>query len=90
MALALIRVDSHLEELRLSLLIAKNAMRLGDHHNLGAVEIDDLYDNAIHSTMKCVSSVYLAKEHDKALRREFGTLEGERNPLLKEGQRLKA
>lgn len=52
-------------------------MRPGDHHRLGVVETDDLYDNAIHSTMGCILSIYLAKEHEKALKREFRALVGE-------------
>lgn len=35
-------------------------------------------------------SVYPAKERDKAFRREFGALKGERNLLLEKGQLLKA
>lgn len=63
-------------------------MRHGDRHRLGVVEIDDLYDNTIHSAIECVLLVYLAKECEKALRREFGSLEGERKFFLKESQRL--
>lgn len=61
-----------------------------DRHRLGAVETNDLYDNVIHSAMKCVLSFYLAKEHHKALRRESRALEGESNFLLRESQQLKA
>lgn len=63
-------------------------MRPGDRHRLGVVETDDLYDNAIHSTMGCILSIYLAKEHEKALKREFRALVGERNLLLDVGQWL--
>lgn len=62
----------------------------GDHHWLGAVETDDLYDNTIHSAIECVLYVYLEKECDKAFRKKIKALEGQKNLLLEEGQRLKA
>lgn len=43
-----------------------------------------MYDITIHSAMECVLSVYQEKECDKALRREFEALEGERNLFLEE------
>lgn len=55
------RMDSLLEELCLSHLIAKNVMWPSDHRRLSAVKMDNLYDNAIHSAMECVLSVYLSK-----------------------------
>lgn len=68
LALALTRTTSLLEEPHFSVLIAKNALRPRDHHCLNAVEIDDLYDNIIYSSMKNTLCVYMAKERDKALR----------------------
>lgn len=52
--------------------------------------MDDLNNNTIHSIMEYVLSIYLAKEHDKGLRREFGAQEGERNLMQKDCHRLKA
>lgn len=57
-------------------------MQPGDHHWLEAVETHVLYDNAIQYAIECVLSMYLVKKWDKALRREFGVLEGEMNLLL--------
>lgn len=68
--MALTRVNSLLEEPQVSLLIAKNALQPSDHQWLGAVEMDELYDNAIHSAIECMFFC-LAKEHEKGLRKEF-------------------
>lgn len=62
LALALTQVNSLLEELQLSIFIAKNALRSGDCYRLNEVETDDLYDNVIHSTMESALCAYLAKE----------------------------
>lgn len=61
-----------------------------DRQRLGAVEINDLYDNVIHSAMECALSAYLANERDKGLRREFGEQETNKNFLQEECLRLKA
>lgn len=90
MALALTQTTSLPEESWLSILIAKNAMRPGDHHHRKAVETDDLYDNIIHSTMENALCVYMAKERNKALRREFEAQETDKNLLQEECTRLKA
>lgn len=55
----------------MSVLIAKDSLMLGDHHRLNTVEMDDLYDNVIHFVMDSALYMYLAKEWNKALRREF-------------------
>lgn len=39
--------------------------------SINNVEIDDLYDNIIHSAIDSALCVYMAKEHNKTLRREF-------------------
>lgn len=75
-------MDSLLEKPHLSLLSTKNAIQPGDCHQLGVIEIDDLYANAIHYAMECVLSVYLAKEQDKALKREFWDFEGGEEPTV--------
>lgn len=51
LALALTQTTSLFEEPSLSILIAKNALRPGDHHRLKAITTDGLYDNIIHSVM---------------------------------------
>lgn len=71
LAIALIQDDSLLKEPRLSVLIANNPLKLGDCHRLGIVETDELYNNIIHSAIESAMCAYLAKEHNKALRREF-------------------
>lgn len=81
---------SLLEEPQLSVLIAKNAMRPKDYHRLNAVKTDDLYDNIIHSAMETALYAYMAKERDKALRREFGAQETNKNHLQEECSMLKA
>lgn len=70
-----------LEEPHLSVLIAKNALRYRDCHRLNEVKMDDLYDNVMHAAMKSVLHAYIAKEHNKALRLEFGAQEMEKNLL---------
>lgn len=69
--------------------MAKNALRTGDHYRLNEVETNDLYDNAIHFAIESALCIYLAKEQNKALRKEFGVQETNRN-LLQECLRLKA
>lgn len=83
-------MDSFLEKPQLLILIAKNSLRPDDRHRLGAIKIDKLYDNVIHSAMKSVLCTYLAKERNKALRREFGAQKIDKNLLQKEYLRLKA
>lgn len=65
-------------------------LRPNDHHCLNAVEMNELYDNFIHSTMENALSAYLAKEQNKVLRREFGAQETDKNLLQDECSRLKA
>lgn len=90
LAMAFTRVDFLFEEPWFSLFIAKNAMRPGDHARLCEVETNELYDNAIHSAMECIWSIYLAKECNKGLRRMFKAQEWERNFLQEDCQWLKA
>lgn len=71
MMLALTWTTSLLEELRLLVLIAKNALRPGDSRYLNEVEINDLYDNIIHFAIESALCAYMAKEQNKVLRREF-------------------
>lgn len=79
--LALTRVNSLLEELRLFILIAKNSLRPRDHHYLNTVETDDLYNNVIHSAMQSALCAYLAKKWNKAMRREFKAQKTDKNLL---------
>lgn len=65
----------------MSLFISKIVMRPWDRQRLGAVEMDDPYDNIIHSAMKCALFAYLAKERNKDLRREFRAQETDKNLL---------
>lgn len=67
----------------MSVLIAKNVLRPEDHHRLNAVKTDDLYNNIIHSTMESVLCACMAKEQDKALRREFAMQEMEKKIFCK-------
>lgn len=62
LALAFTRKTSLLEESRLSVLIAKNALRPRDYHRLNEVETDNLYDNIIHSMMESAFYAYITKE----------------------------
>lgn len=89
LALVLTRTPSLLKELHLFILIIKNALRVKDLHRLNEVKMDYLYDNIAHSTMESVLCAYMAKEHNKALRREFGAKEMDKNLLQKECLRLK-
>lgn len=89
MALALTQMTSLLEEPRLSVVIAKNTLRPEDHHHLNAVETDDFYDNIIHFIMESALCAYMAKEWDKALRREFGAQETDKNLLQEKCLKLK-
>lgn len=57
-----------LKEPRLSVLIAKTGLRPRDHHHLNEVEIDDLYDNIMHSALESALCDYMAKECNKAQR----------------------
>lgn len=57
---------------------------------MNEVEIDDLYDNIIHFVMESALSAYMAKEQNKALRREFEAQEMDKNLIQKECSRLKA
>lgn len=52
--------------------------------------MDDLLDNVIHSAMESALCAYLAKERNKALRREFSAQEIDKNLLQEECTRLKA
>lgn len=61
-------MTSLLEEPRLSVLITKNALSLKDRHLLNEIEIDDLYNNIIHSMMESALYAFIANEHNKALR----------------------
>lgn len=79
MAMALTWVDCLLEESRISFLIAKNAMQPDDHHRLGVVEMDDIYDSVIHFSMECVLSVYLAKEQRRPQEGVWGLRGGEKS-----------
>lgn len=74
----------------MSVLIAKNALRPGDCHRLNVVKTNDLYDNVIHFAMESALCAYLAKEQNKALRREFGAQETNRNLHQAKCSRLKA
>lgn len=65
-------MNSLLEELQLLIFVAKNALQPGDCYRVNEVETDDLYDNVIHSGIESTLCAYLAKEWNKALRREFG------------------
>lgn len=65
-------------------------MWANDRQRLGAVETDELYNNAIHSAMECVLLVFLDKEWDKALQRKLRLMEGEKNLHLEEWWQLKA
>lgn len=84
LTLALIQTTYLFKEPHLYVLISKNALRPEDHHCLNTVETDDLYDNIIHSAIESVLCAYMAKEHNKALRREFGAQETNKNLLLRE------
>lgn len=90
LALVLTRTTSLLKEPRLSILIAKNTLRRGDHHHLNVVEIDDLYNNIIPFAMESALCSYIAKECDKALQRESDAQEIGKNLLQEEFSRLKA
>lgn len=54
------------------------------------VEINDLYDNVIYSAMESALYAYMAKDHNKALRREFEAQQMDTNLLQEECSRLKA
>lgn len=81
MALVLTQANLLLEELMLSVLITKNALRPTDRHQLNTVDTDDLYNNIIHYVMEDALCAYLAKERNKALRREYGIEEINKNLL---------
>lgn len=49
-------------------------MLVGDHQRLGELETNELYNNAIYTVMEIILSVFLAKERDKTLRRNFGAM----------------
>lgn len=83
-------MTSLLEEPCLSVLIGKNALRPRDCHHLNEVETDDLFNNIMHSTMESFLCVYMAKERNKALRREFGAHEIDQGLLQQACLRLKA
>lgn len=53
----------------------------GDCYCLNEVETDNLYDNVIHFGIESTLCAYLAKEWNKALRREFGAQETNKNLL---------
>lgn len=71
-------------------MLIKSALRLADCRRLNELEIDVLFDNAIHFALKGALCVFVAKEHHKALRWEFGTKETDRRLLAEECSRLKA
>lgn len=82
-------MTSILVEPNLSVLIFKNALRPGDHHHLNEIWTDDLFDNIMHSAMEGAIYAYMAKEYNKALRRELGVQETDTNLLREECSRLK-
>lgn len=84
----LIQVESLLEETRLSLLIVKNILLLSDTEWLRELKTNELYNNAIHTVIESILSYHLAKERDKDLRRNFKSLEIERNMFLEENRIL--
>lgn len=90
MALALIKTSSLLEEPRLFVLIAKNALRPGDLHRLNEIKTDNLYDNTMHSTMESILCVYIAKECNKDLSQEFRAQRDGKSLLQEECSMLKA
>lgn len=83
-------MTSLLEESFLSILITKYALRLGDCHCLHMVEMDNLFDNIMHSVMESVLCAHMAKDQNKALRREHGAQETDKGLLQEECLRLKA
>lgn len=60
--MVLTQMDLLLDESRFSILLAKNALRLGDRHYSNVAETDELYDNIIHSAMESAMCACLAKE----------------------------
>lgn len=53
-------------------------------------EIDEIYNNAIHTAIECILSCFLAKEKDKAFGRNFESLKMEKDVHMEKSQRLKA
>lgn len=64
LVLAMTRTIFLLEESYISILIAKNALRPENSHRLNEVEMDDLYDNIIHSAIETVLCAYIAKKRN--------------------------
>lgn len=83
-------MNSLLKKPRLSVLIAKNALRSDYRHHPNEVKMDDLYNNIIHSAMESALCAYLAKKRNKALKREFGAHEMDINHLQEKCTKLKA
>lgn len=77
------RKTSLLDKPHLSVLISKNALKLGDRHHLNEIWTDDLFNNIMHSTIEGAIYAYMAKESYKALRQDFGVQETDKN-LLRE------
>lgn len=83
-------MNSLLKKPRLSVLIAKNALRSDYRHHPNEVKMDDLYNNIIHSAMESALCAYLAKKRNKALKREFGAHGMDINHLQEKCTKLKA
>lgn len=75
LTLALNWAPSLLYDPTLAILLIKSALRLGDHCRMNELETDELFDNVMHSALESALCTYVAQEHHKALRREFGTQE---------------
>lgn len=63
---------SLLNDPTLAVLLTRNALRPEDCRHLNELEMDELFQNVMHSTLESSLSAYVAKEHNKALRWEFG------------------
>lgn len=77
LALALTRTPSLLEDPSLTILLTKNALRPGDRRRLSEVRMDELFDNVMYYVLKSLVCAYMAKDHNKILRQEFGTQRNE-------------
>lgn len=56
-----IRTPSLLYDPTLTVLLTKNALRPKDCRRLNDLEMDDLFDNAMHSVLESSLCVYVAK-----------------------------
>lgn len=90
LALPLNQVPPLLDYPTLSFLLIKSFSRPADCCRLNKFKTNEIFDNVMYSTLESALCTYVAKQHYKSLRWEFGTQEMGKRLLAEEYSRLKS